>query len=168
VSPTAIDQHAHVAPALELVDAERIVDTIEWLEDMGTRYYRSDAGRNAALALQEQWEGYDTGRSDFSVTRFEHSWEQDSVIASIEGSVLPNEIGIIGGHLDSINRSDQSVARSNPLRHRVALLFVGWLPDVVLFPIAVRWGDSIRFVPRNRGNTLLLDAPAVQMELARR
>ena len=28
--------------------------------------------------------------------------------------------------------------------------------------------DSIRLVPRNRGNTLLLEAPAVQMEVARR
>ena len=110
VAPAAIDQQAHVAPALELVDAERIVDTIEWLQGMGTRYYRSNAGRNAALELQTRWEGYGAGRSDFSVTRFSHPWEQDSVIASIEGSVLPNEIVLIGGHLDSINRSDQAVA----------------------------------------------------------
>ena len=53
-----------------------------------------------------------------------------------------------------------------PLDH--AAEFAGRLPDVILFPIEVRGGDSIRLVPRNRGNTLLLEAPAVQMELARR
>ena len=110
VSPAAIDQQAHVAPALALVDAGRIIDTIEWLQGMGTRYYRSNAGRSASVGLQARWEGYGSERSDFSVTHFEHPWEQDSVIASIEGAVLPNEIVLIGGHLDSINASDQSDA----------------------------------------------------------
>ena len=106
VAPAAIDQQAHVAPALELVDVERIVDTIEWLQDTwDTRYYLTPEGQNAALALRAQWEGYGSGRSDFSVTRFEHPWPQDSVIASIEGSVHPDDIVLIGGHLDSINVS---------------------------------------------------------------
>ena len=103
VAPAAIDQQAHVVPALELVDAERIVDTIEWLQDMDTRYYLTPEGQDAALALQAQWEGYRSRRSDFSVTRFEHPWVQDSVIASIEGSVHPDDIVLLGGHLDSIN-----------------------------------------------------------------
>ena len=103
VAPTAIDQHAHVVPALELVDAERIVDTIEWLQDMGTRHYLTPEAQHAALALQAQWEDYGSGRSDFSVTRFQHPWPQDSVVASVEGSVHPHDIVLIGGHLDSIN-----------------------------------------------------------------
>ncbi len=105
VAPAAIDQQVHVVPALELVDAERIVDTIEWLQDMDTRYYLTQEGQHAALALQAQWEGYRSGRSDFSVTRFEHPWAQDSVIATIEGSVHPDDIVLLGGHLDSINVS---------------------------------------------------------------
>ena len=82
------------------------------LQDFGTRFYNSDTGQKAALKLQAQWKDYGTGRSDFSVTRFAHTWwKQDSVIASIEGSGLPDEIVVIGGHLDSINDSgDQSVA----------------------------------------------------------
>ena len=103
VAPAAIDQQAHVVPALELVDAERIVDTIEWLQDMGTRYYLTPEAQHAALALQAQWEDYGSGRSDFSVTRFQHPWPQDSVVASVEGSVHPHDIVLIGGHLDSIN-----------------------------------------------------------------
>ena len=77
---------------------------------MGTRYYNSDAGRDAALELHDRWKNFGAGRIDFSVTRFEHPWKQDSVIASITGSALPNEIVLIGGHLDSINYSNQSVA----------------------------------------------------------
>ena len=107
---TKIDQQAHVVPALELVDAEHIIGTIEWLQDLGTRFYNSDAGQKAALKLQAQWKDYGIGRNDYSVTRFAHSWKQDSVIASIEGSGLPDEIVLIGGHLDSTNKSNQSVA----------------------------------------------------------
>ena len=53
-------------------------------------------------------------------------------------------------------------------RDRVALRFAGRLPDMILFPIEVQWGDSNRLVPPNRGNTLLLEAPDAQMELTRR
>ncbi len=108
--PCRIDQQADVVPALELVDTEHIIGTIECLQDMGTRYYDSDAGQDAALELEARWSDYGIGRSDFSVTRFEHPWKQDSVIASIKGAALPGEIVVIGGHLDSINKCNQSVA----------------------------------------------------------
>ena len=77
---------------------------------MGTRYYKSDAGQESALELLAQWRDYGTGRIDFSVTPFPHHWKQDSVIASIDGSVFPNEIVLIGGHLDSISEFPHSVA----------------------------------------------------------
>jgi leucyl aminopeptidase len=98
-----IDQQAHVGPALELVDAGQIVHTIGWMQGLGTRYYESAAGQQAAEKLKAQWEGYAPGRDDFSVTLYDHSWRQDSVVATIRGAELPDEIVVIGGHLDSIN-----------------------------------------------------------------
>ena len=100
----------YVVPALDLVDAEHIIDTITWLQEKKTRYYRSDAGQDAALELHAQWNAYGDGRTDFTVARVTHFWKQDSVIASIQGSAIPEEIVVIGAHLDTINVNDPSVA----------------------------------------------------------
>ena len=108
--PRSIDQHAIVEPALDLVDGAEIIATIQMLQDLGTRYYQSENGQKAALELQRRWEDYGAGRSDFSVSLYEHAWRQNSVIATIQGAELPDEIVVIGAHLDSINISDQNAA----------------------------------------------------------
>ena len=108
--PHVIDQQTHVRPALPRVDRQRIVATIRTLQDFGSRYYQSQAGQSAALGLKRQWEGYGGGRADFSVAMYPHNWRQDSVIATIRGAELPDEVVVIGGHLDSINSRDTSVA----------------------------------------------------------
>jgi leucyl aminopeptidase len=38
--PRTIDQQAVVLPALNQVNKTRILDTIRWLQDLGTRYYQ--------------------------------------------------------------------------------------------------------------------------------
>jgi leucyl aminopeptidase len=98
-----IDQQDHVGPALELVEPARIVETIGWMQEVGTRYYQSAKGQQAAETLKAQWESYAPGRADFSVELYDHGWTQDSVIATIRGAELPDEIVVVGGHLDSIN-----------------------------------------------------------------
>lgn len=108
--PTELDQQEIVVPMLANVDRENIITTIRLLEDKGTRYYQSDTGRDAALELKTQWQQYGAGRDDFSVTTYIHSWKQPSVIASIVGAELPDEIVVVGGHLDSINGTDPNNA----------------------------------------------------------
>ena len=98
-----IDQQAHVGPALDLVEPARIVETISWMQEVGTRYFESAEGQQAAEELKAQWESYAPGRGDFSVELYDHSWTQDSVIATIRGAELPDEIVVVGAHLDSIN-----------------------------------------------------------------
>ena len=77
----------------------RVADVVAGQDERRWIVFGHDSASDLAAAL-----------TDFSVTRFDHPWEQDSVIASIEGTVIPNEIVLIGGHLDSINASDQSDA----------------------------------------------------------
>lgn len=103
VAPGTIDQQEHVMPALGLVDPAAIVETIEWMQAIGSRYYQSVAGQTAAETLKAKWEAYAPGRTDFSVALYGHAWTQNSVIATITGTDAPNEIVVIGGHLDSIN-----------------------------------------------------------------
>jgi len=68
-----------------------------------TRRYNVQSGADAATWLKNQWTTIASGRTDISVTTFTHTWLQPSVIATITGTTLPNEVVVLGGHLDSIN-----------------------------------------------------------------
>ena len=105
-----IDQHAIISIALEKIDAANIVETIRSLEALGTRYYQSAGGKQSAALVTQLWGDYTAGREDASVERINHGWEQDSVVATIRGSLRPDEIVVIGGHLDSIIRGDNNNA----------------------------------------------------------
>jgi leucyl aminopeptidase len=75
-----------------------------------TRRYNVQSGADAATWLKNQWTSMANGRTDVSVAFFTHSWLQPSVIATIQGTTLPNEVVVIGGHLDSINSSSSTGA----------------------------------------------------------
>lgn len=108
--PKVVDQQAHVLPALSLVDKQEIMATINALANFGTRFFNSDKGQEAALLLEERWKTHGAGRPNFSVERIAHRWKQNSVIATIKGAVEPDDIVIIGAHLDSINMHDTNAA----------------------------------------------------------
>ncbi len=75
-----------------------------------TRRHSTQAGADAATWLKNHWTTLANGRTDVSVSFFTHSWLQPSVIATIRGTTLPNEVVVLGGHLDSINGSGSSYA----------------------------------------------------------
>ncbi|WP_223634273.1 M20/M25/M40 family metallo-hydrolase [Corallococcus sp. EGB] len=87
--------------------------TITQLASYTNRYYNnSTGGTQAASWLKSTWESYASGRGDVSVQLYTHSgWTQPSVIATITGSVYPDEVVVIGGHLDSINITVASSSR---------------------------------------------------------
>ena len=102
----SIDNPTVANAMINEVQATNIVSTINLLAGNTTRYYTNTGGVNAANQLKSRWEGYATGRSDVSVALYTHAgWAQPSVIATITGTTLPNEVVVIGGHLDSINSS---------------------------------------------------------------
>lgn len=75
-----------------------------------TRRYNVQSGADAATWLKNQWTTLAAGRTDVSVATFAHTWLQPSVIATITGTTLPNEVVVLGGHLDSINQSSSTGA----------------------------------------------------------
>lgn len=103
VFPGIIDQQATVRAALTQVDKSQIVATVLKLQNFGTRYFEHVNGQKAALELKRLWESYGSGRTDFSVRLHTHNFLQNSVIATIHGTEIPDEIVVIGGHLDTIN-----------------------------------------------------------------
>ena len=87
-----------VLPELE---ADRIRDTIRELSAMQNRYYQSPSGAAASLWLRDRWRSLTT-RSDVTVELVDHGYAQKSVIMTIPGATRPDEVVVIGGHLDSI------------------------------------------------------------------
>ncbi len=96
---------------IDEVSAPNIVGTITQLASYTTRYYTTATGVQAAQWLKGHWEVLAQGRSDVTVEFFNHpGWAQPSVILGITGATLPNEVVVIGGHLDSINNGANGVA----------------------------------------------------------
>jgi leucyl aminopeptidase len=78
-----------------------------------SRRYNLQSGIDAANWLKTQWTTIANGRADVSVALFTHASTispQPSVVATITGTTHPNEVVVIGGHLDSINGSGSSYA----------------------------------------------------------
>ncbi|MFC0676569.1 M20/M25/M40 family metallo-hydrolase [Lysobacter korlensis] len=103
-----IDNRATVDPWLSQVVERNIYDTINHLSGYQNRYYTSSTGKSSAEWIRNAWQGLSAGRSDVTTELFTACGDcstQPSVILTVQGSELPNEIVVIGGHLDSINSS---------------------------------------------------------------
>jgi len=102
-----IDNGATVNPWLGDVDAARIKSTISTLSGYTNRYYTSTTGKTSAEWIRSTWDGLASGRSDVSSELFAcgNCSTQPSVILTIQGAELPNEVVVLGAHLDSINGS---------------------------------------------------------------
>jgi leucyl aminopeptidase len=109
-----INNGASVNAMLAGVQELNIRNTINSLStNWTTRRYNVQSGIDAANWLKTQWTTIANGRTDVSVALFTHPSTvspQPSVIATITGSTHPNEVVVIGGHLDSINGSGSTAA----------------------------------------------------------
>lgn len=104
-----IDNAATVSPWLPQVQEANIRGTIQHLSTAWpNRYYASTHGYNAALWIRDHWLALAGGRPDVSAELFTacgNCGGQPSVILTVLGNELPNEIVVVGGHLDSISNS---------------------------------------------------------------
>lgn len=104
-----VDNAATVAAWLPQVQEVNIRGTINYLSTAyPSRYFASNNGRNAAVWIHDTWLALGNGRSDVSAELFTGCTNcsiQPSVILTVQGAELPNEIVVIGAHLDSISNS---------------------------------------------------------------
>ncbi|WNG29868.1 M20/M25/M40 family metallo-hydrolase [Cystobacter fuscus] len=107
-----IDNATTVNSLLGSVQETSIRSTITSLSTKWTsRRYNVQSGADAATWIKSQWTSLAGSRSDVSVAFFNHSsWLQPSVILTIKGTTLPNEVVVLGGHLDSINGSSSTAS----------------------------------------------------------
>ena len=102
-----IDNQATVDPWLSQVSESNLYDTIDHLQGYQNRYYASSDGKASAEWIRDTWQVLAGGRGDVSSELFACSScsTQPSVILTVQGTGLPDEIVVLGAHLDSINTS---------------------------------------------------------------
>jgi bacterial leucyl aminopeptidase len=99
-----LDQQAVVTPLISGVKEANLRATISGMAAFNNRYYTSETGVQAAKWLQGRWQEIAAKIPGASVSLYAHDgWSQPSVILTIPGSESPDEIVVLGGHLDSIN-----------------------------------------------------------------
>ncbi|PCK32815.1 M28 family metallopeptidase [Pseudoalteromonas piscicida] len=104
----SIDNPTRVNSLISKVSTVDLDSSVNSLTSFYNRYYTSQTGIDAAAWVKQKWSDIAASRADISVEYFSHSWAQSSVIVTIPGSELSDEIVVIGGHLDSINQSNTS------------------------------------------------------------
>ena len=99
-----IDQPDLVESLVDEVSVNRIRTTIAHLsEEYPNRFFAHPSGVNSAHWIRDLWSDFAGNRADVTVELFSHpEWAQPSVILTIEGSSRPQEVVVLGGHLDSI------------------------------------------------------------------
>lgn len=108
-----ITEDTFVQQCIAMVSEESIGNTIVELENYTTRFHTKSTGVQASWDIKSKWEqmSIEAGRTDIVVEAFEHDFtNQISVILTIPGNEFPEEIVVIGGHLDSGDYSLQNIA----------------------------------------------------------
>ncbi len=99
-----IDLQALVESLEPAIQKPEILATINHLSTAyNNRYHEHPSGVAAAQWIHDLWQGYAQDRADVSVELVTHSGiNQPSVVLTIPGTSLPDEVVVLGGHLDSV------------------------------------------------------------------
>jgi leucyl aminopeptidase len=99
-----IDNPAAVNGILPLLRAANIEQTITGLASFSTRRHDQSGGTAAANWLRDQWQAFPLARFGATVELYiAATTPQPSVILTIPGSRRPDQVVVLGAHLDSIN-----------------------------------------------------------------
>lgn len=98
--PYTVDQGDVVRPLTAKATEAGIRSTIESLASYHNRYYQSEGGVAAPKWLKDKWQSLAPKGAAALVAH--PSWKQSSVVLTIPGTDLADEIVVLGGHLDSI------------------------------------------------------------------
>jgi leucyl aminopeptidase len=99
----ALEQQTLVNQLLPMMSEANIESTITHLStSYANRYYTTTGGSTASNWIKSHWDSLTSGKSWATVTQVAHSgYNQKSVEVTLVGSERPDEIVVIGGHLDS-------------------------------------------------------------------
>lgn len=103
----AITHQALLQPMLSQQTAGNIGQTIQDLSAFQNRYYNGDYGAQAADWVVGKWQGITAGRSDVTIEQVRRGTDRmPSVVLTIRGADEPDQVLVMGGHLDTVNWND--------------------------------------------------------------
>ncbi len=127
--------------ALDIVDSERLGHWIKWFSSFNNRYHKepkiNDFVKELRLGLQSI---ISHTRQNVAITEISHkNTKQNSIRVRIFGSEKPNEVVVVGAHLDSIlgwgqigarapGADDNASGSSNVIEILIGLVNSGWRP----------------------------------------
>jgi len=105
--PAQLSMHNESERALANLSKKYMKGVLTTFSQFHTRYYDSEDGLRAStwlynvitdLVREAEYPSY------VSVGTVSHRWSQNSIIAQIRGSIAPDEVVVVGAHLDSVNQ----------------------------------------------------------------
>lgn len=111
-APYTLDNQATVDKLLPEAKDANVLATIKKLSSFRTRFHSSPTGKEASVYIRDSWQALSTGRDDVSVELVDHKGTpQPSIKLTIRGTSLPDEIVVLGGHMDSLaGRGGEAIA----------------------------------------------------------
>lgn len=111
-----ITHNALLQPMLGQAAASGITQTIQDLSAFQNRYYNGDYGAQASDWLRDKWQGMASSRPDISIEQVRRGTDkQPSVVLTIEGNEHPDQVLVLGAHLDTVDWQDAT--STNDPRH---------------------------------------------------
>jgi leucyl aminopeptidase len=102
-----------VKSLMRQVSEPRLLSNILWFSSYQTRFYLSESGIKAMQDLKLKWAQLVGHLSFATVELVQHKdFKQPSVILTLKGST--NDVIVVGGHGDSINKDDNEINAISP------------------------------------------------------
>ena len=108
----SLQKQEDVAQLTRDIEIQNILNTMETMVSWGTRFEGNSQGVDTAEKLKELFEQViPDDREDITIDLIDHvGSDQKSLRIRIEGTTQPEKIVILGSHIDSLNRSDNTDA----------------------------------------------------------
>ncbi|KXN68651.1 Zn-dependent exopeptidase, partial [Conidiobolus coronatus NRRL 28638] len=111
--PTEVEYFDLTKRAQRNLNMNRAKGFLTKLSSFYTRFYNTTTGIESSKFIRNHVKSIVKGyRGRAEVKEFKHKWAQSSIIVRIPGVVNPDEIVILGAHLDSINQTMPETGRS--------------------------------------------------------
>lgn len=90
------------------IRADLLMQDIQLLTDLGSRFHASSAGLEAVETLYSELASIIANQSGWEISRVDHPWtQQNSIIVALKGMINPEKTTVIGAHFDSISPSTE-------------------------------------------------------------
>lgn len=103
----SVQKNEVIENALAEVSEDNLLKTVQWLSSFPNRYNRDSQPNKHIIEMKKMLETLmANAKMPYEVTEISHnSTKQNSLRVRLVGSERPDEIIVLGGHLDSINQS---------------------------------------------------------------